>query len=223
MGLEAPEHALIALSKVGTTDDGVAECLRAHLPAAVLNRIKQVTEAPLQGGMGSKLRIAASECLSQLCHHQFGKVQVLEQLPGEKQISGVEALTRLLKAPEWLVRKNTAKAMMGLTVEVSAKVGFSPFLGWLVACQVEGPIGLCLSQPFPSQLPVARQACLLLLKMLKGDDLEMAENARQVLINCKEHPDAAAQIFSVMSKDEWKDTFGRGPGPYDEYGYFLPR
>lgn len=183
--------ALAALTRVAGTDAGIMECLEALLPAAVLNRVKIATEPPFQGGLGSKIRTAAAECLSQLCHHPYGKVQVLENLPGVRNISGVEALARLLKAPEWLARKFATRALMGLTVEVAAK------------------------------LPVARQTTSALVGILRGADLELAENARMVLLNCKEQPDAAGTIFSIMSREEWHDTLGKWYGPVDQYGNFV--
>lgn len=69
---------------------------------------------------------------------------------------------------------------------------------------------------------MARQAASTLVSILRGEDLELAENARQIMLNVKQLPDAASTLFAIMSREEWHATFDRaGYGPFDQFGYFI--
>ena len=114
--MKAKEHAAVTLEHILVFDDGIMDCLKSHVPKAIVQLIaKAVTEEELKGPKGTALRVACASCLARLCHHTYGKVQVQEQ-------AGINAMAKLCMQSEWEVRKRTTAALMGITIEKEAKV-----------------------------------------------------------------------------------------------------
>lgn len=113
---KAKEHAAVTLEHILCFDDGIMDCLKSHVPRAIVYLTgKALSVEDLKGPKGTPLRVACASCLARLCHHTYGKVQVQEQL-------GIPAMARLCLQNEWEVRKRTTAALMGITIEKDAKV-----------------------------------------------------------------------------------------------------
>lgn len=58
--------------------------LDAHVPAALLRILDRATTGALKGSAGRPARLASLRCLAQMAHHELGRAQILEPLPGQR-------------------------------------------------------------------------------------------------------------------------------------------
>lgn len=116
ISMAAKESAVVTLDHIVGFDDGIMDALKSHVPRAVVHLVgKAISMEETKGKRGTSLRVACASCLSKLCHHTYGKVQVQEA-------GGILAIAKLCLQNEWEVKKRAAAALMGITIEKDAKV-----------------------------------------------------------------------------------------------------
>eukprot|EP00899_Mesostigma_viride_P015401 jgi/Mesvir1/23862/Mv10658-RA.1 len=100
-----------ALSNLSNTDTGIEECLRARVVEGILGRLVS------DGGVlkPTPYEQACAETLQHLCHHQYGKVQVLDA-------GALTLLSKMLSSANDKVKVCATGALMGLSIEEDAKV-----------------------------------------------------------------------------------------------------
>jgi len=121
--MRAKESAVETLDHIVCFDDGIMDALNSHVPRAVVYLVgKTISTEECKGRRGTRLRVACAGCLSKLCHHTYGKVQVQEA-------GGILAIAKLCLQNEWEVKKRAAAALMGITIEKDAKVAVVDLCG----------------------------------------------------------------------------------------------
>ena len=103
----AQSKAVATMAGICSFDEGIVSALKSQAITAVL-------ALGGQQGAGKELQTACARFVMQMCHHPYGKIQVLEG-------GGIDCLERLLRGSEECARLATA-GLMGLATEADAKV-----------------------------------------------------------------------------------------------------
>ena len=162
------------LCNLSCTDAAIAANLRHHAVKAVLARAEEALAE--EEGADFVLAALSAKYLRHLCHHPVGKVQVLEA-------GALPTLAAMLTCYDLDVRRLAAGALMGLAVEMDAKLAIATEAG-------DGLAGLLCGG---------------------GEaDFETAENALIAAQNVCEHPPARAMLCEKLDDEARYMVLGAG-------------
>lgn len=159
---------IATLCNLSTTDSTIASNLRHHAIEVVLSCAGAALKAD---SLDFVVAALSAKYLRHLCHHPSGKIQVLEA-------GSLPTLAKMLGCFDLDVRRLAAGALMGLSVELDAKVAIAEAAG-------QG-----------------------LVDLLPEDDLETAENALVAVQGIAEHPRAREVLEALLDEYGKRAVFG---------------